>query len=75
MYFGGQGILIGSETPQRIDPAGYARVYQSVLRMARSDDTKAGAFMEALMSSRLLDADAVDRAIAAGPVINTDWNR
>jgi spermidine synthase len=74
-YFGGQGIIIASEHPQAMEPAGYAAVYQSMLRQFKNDGNKAQAFTKALSSSQLLDSEGVSRLAARHRDTNTDWNR
>ena len=73
--FGGQGILVGSETPQVLEPTGQAAVYSSVRRQFGNKETKAVVFMKDLAGSELLDWKGVDRLLERKPRLNTDWNR
>jgi spermidine synthase len=73
--YGGQGVLLASLEPQQMDPdaAVAALVY---LRNHSPDNAAALRAMKSIVSSRLLDTNAVRHLVQAStPIINTDWNR
>jgi spermidine synthase len=73
--YGGQGVLLASLEPQRVDPdaVAAAMVY---LRKHSADAAAAQRTMDAIIASQLLDTNAVTRlAETRSPIINTDWNR
>jgi len=73
--YGGQGVLLASLEPQHMDPdaVAAAMVY---LRKHSTDDATARRTMNAIVSSQLLDTDAVEHLVqSSSPIINTDWNR
>jgi spermidine synthase len=73
--YGGQGVLLASLEPQRVQP-GAAAAALSYLRSRSRDDAAAQRTLNAILSSQLLDANAVRRlSESRSPVINTDWNR
>ena len=72
-FFGGQGVLIASDQPQEIQELSRRAVLDYLRRFESEESAKAK--LEALSSSRILNADAVTRLWQSGPVLNTDWNR
>jgi hypothetical protein len=61
--------------PQHIEPEAVA-VSLAYLRRHSTDEAASQRSMNAILSSRLLDTNAVDRLVETrSPVINTDWNR
>jgi spermidine synthase len=74
-YFGGQGILIGTNGPQNV-PAGRLQELASRLgRNTRQLLEPPEKLMARVAAARALSPAAVDAILAAGPVINTDHNR
>jgi spermidine synthase len=73
--YGGQGVLLASLEPQQMDPNAVAAA-TAYLRKRSPDDATAQRTMNAIVSSRLLDTNAVERLVhTSSPIINTDWNR
>ncbi len=73
--YGGQGVLLASLEPQHMDPDAVAAA-MAYLRKRNPDDITARRTMNAIVSSRLLDTNAVERLVqTSSPIINTDWNR
>ena len=73
--YGGQGVLLASLEPQHIEPSAVAAavVY---LRKHSSDNAAAERRLQGIISSELLDPNAVTRlAQTRSPIINSDWNR
>lgn len=73
--YGGQGVLLASEEPQKIQ-AGATAAVLAYLRRRSKDDASAEDTLRSIISSELLDADAVNHMIQTrSPIMNTDWNR
>ena len=73
--YGGQGVLLASLEPQHIEPDAVAAA-MLYLRKHSADGSTAERTMSGIISSELLDANAVTRlAQTRSPIINTDWNR
>jgi spermidine synthase len=74
-WYGQQGVLLATMEPQHIEPEAVA-VALAYLRRHSTDEAASQRSMNAILSSRLLDTNAVDRLVETrSPVINTDWNR
>jgi spermidine synthase len=72
---GGQGILVGSVEPQRLQPWVVERLAERNPWKARGEETVRTQFQQVLLSRLLAPADT-DRLVATThPVVNTDWNR
>jgi spermidine synthase len=73
--YGGQGVLLASLEPQRMEPDAVAAAWV-YLRKHSADDATAQRTMNDIVSSELLDTNAVRHlAETRSPIINTDWNR
>jgi hypothetical protein len=69
------GASLASLEPQQMDPNAVAAA-TAYLRKRSPDDATAQRTMNAIVSSRLLDTNAVERLVhTSSPIINTDWNR
>jgi spermidine synthase len=74
--FGGQGILVASESPITLNPAALARFSARAGQGLEIPPGSEQAYLKTLLESRLLAAEDVSRMVRALPlVINTDRNR